>query len=71
MSQGPEQLLAECESARCQGQDFPTVWRTILRPNPLVMGLPGHEIQQGEARIVVRLTTGQRICSSLGGYTLT
>lgn len=66
----PDQLLAACESARSQGKDFPTVWRTILRPNPLVTGLPGHEIEHGEARIVVHLITGQKISAAIGGYTL-
>lgn len=65
-----DQLVAACEKARAAGVDFPTVWRTILRPNPLVIGLPNHEISKGEAQIVVSLRTGQKICSAVTGYTL-
>ncbi|MFT3728183.1 MAG: hypothetical protein QM759_10205 [Terricaulis sp.] len=70
MLQTPQQLLAACESARQEGKDFPTVWRTVLQRSPLVIGLPGHEIRDGEARIIISLTTGQQIGSSLAGYTL-
>lgn len=71
MSETPEQLIAACESARREGKDFPTVWRTILKPSQLVVGLPGHEIREGEARIVVSLTTGQSIYAARDRYTLT
>lgn len=61
-------LLHQCEQARGCGSDFPTIWRTILKVHPLVTGLPGHEVRDGEALIVVRLLTGQRLASSSSGF---
>ena len=64
------QLLRQCADAHAAGVDFPTVWNTILKRHPLVGGLPGHEIRGGEALIVVRLRTGQRLASSSLGFSL-
>ncbi|WP_395646688.1 hypothetical protein [Terricaulis sp.] len=64
------QLLAHCEAARRRGDDFPTIWHSILRGHPLVRGLPTHQIQDGEAVIVVRLMNGQSLHSSLRGFWL-
>lgn len=66
----PEGLVEACERARRAGKDFPTVWREILRPHPLVIGLPGHEVVDGEARILIALRTGQKIGSTIRGYFL-
>jgi len=70
MPKSPEQLVAACERARLEGKDFPTVWRTVLRPHPLVIGLPTHEASGGEARIVISLRTGNKIVSALTCYSL-
>lgn len=64
------ELLRQCEEARVAGRDFPTIWSTILKRHPLVKGLPGHEIREGEALIVVHLLTGQRLASATGGFLL-
>lgn len=61
-------LLHQCELARGRGSDFPTIWLTILKAHPLVTGLPGHEVRDGEALIVVRLLTGERLASSPHGF---
>lgn len=61
-------LLHQCELARGRGSDFPTIWLTILRTHPLVTGLPGHEVRNGEALIVVRLLTGEKLASSPLGF---
>lgn len=64
----PEGLLKVCEAAHRQGKDFPTVWNTILKHHPLVLGLPAHRVQEGMAQIVVRLSTGQRVIFCGSGY---
>jgi hypothetical protein len=69
MFETPE-LIAACEKARLEGKDFPTVWRTVLRPHPLVLGLPTHEVSGGEARILISLRTGQKVVSARDGYLL-
>lgn len=66
----PQQLLEACEQAHREGRDFPTIWRTILRPHRLVHGLPGHEVVDGDARIMISLTTGQKLLSSASGFAL-
>lgn len=66
----PERLLEACERAHRDGRDFPTIWRTILRPNRLVIGLPSHEIVDGEAHIVISLGTGHKILSHRRGFSL-
>jgi hypothetical protein len=70
MSTSAENLVALCERARLEGADFPTVWRRVLRPSPLVIGLPTHDIERGKTRIVVALKTGQKIISTLSAYAL-
>ncbi|ANP47302.1 hypothetical protein [Candidatus Viadribacter manganicus] len=66
----PRQLLDACERARRSGLDFPTIWRTLLRTSPLVIGLPGHEVVDGEAQIVISLSTGQQLLSAANGFSL-
>ena len=61
-------LLKRCEQAHSDGRDFPTIWHGILKPHPLVTGLPMHEIQDGKSFIVVRLLTGHRLASSPEGF---
>ena len=65
-----EDLLRVCEAAHSEGRDFPTVWNTLLKRHPLVIGLPTHEVTNGEARIVIRLITGQKLLSSARGFSL-
>lgn len=61
----PEDLLALCEAARNEGRDFPTIWTTILRGHPLVIGPPHHEMRDGEAIIVIPLLTRRMLLSSI------
>jgi hypothetical protein len=43
------------------GSDFPTVWQTILRGHPLILGMPEQRLEGGRAQLHVRLITGQRL----------
>ncbi|MBL8547845.1 MAG: hypothetical protein JNL81_15370 [Hyphomonadaceae bacterium] len=61
-------LLGQCEQARTAGRDFPTIWNTILKRHPLVRGLPGHEVRDGQALIVVQLFSGQKLACSTQGF---
>jgi hypothetical protein len=70
MPNSPEGLLGVCEAAHRKGTDFPTVWNTILKRHPLVIGLPTHRIVDGQAQIVVSLATGHHVVSTTGGYCL-
>lgn len=66
----PHLLLESCRRAQREGQDFPTIWRTILRPHRLVISLPSHEIINGEACIVIRLGNGRRLLSRVDSFDL-
>jgi hypothetical protein len=63
-------LLAQCERAHREGRDFPGIWTSILKAHPLVSGLPRHEIDKGEALILVALLTGEDLVSSRRGFWL-
>jgi hypothetical protein len=63
-----DDLLRACEAARQQGKDFPTIWTTILKNHPLVLGLPSHSVVNGEAKIVVSLIDGRRLLSTPQGF---
>lgn len=65
-----EELLTLCERGRADGLDFPTIWNLILKKHPLVNGLPGHKIKDGEVLIVVRLLNGRELLSSIRGFSL-
>lgn len=64
----PERLFEACERARREGKDFPTIWRLVLRPHSLVVGLPGHEIVDGRPAILINLRNGQTLVSTLDGF---
>lgn len=64
------ELLRQCEEAHAAGRDFPTIWNTLLKRHPLVPGIPGCEVRGGEAFIVVRLLSGQKLASSMRGFSL-
>jgi len=70
VSNVPHRLIQACESARCEGKDFPTIWRNVLRPHSLVVGLPRHEIVAGQAAILVNLRNGQTLISTVDGFSL-
>lgn len=64
-------LLKECTAAKQAGADFPTIWRTILKCHPLVMGPPVQRLEGREAVLEVCLINGRRIVLDQHGYRLT
>lgn len=62
------ELLRACEAAREEGADFPTVWDSILRRHPMVIGPPVQRIKGGEAMLEIPLITGQRLVHGAHGY---
>lgn len=70
MAVSPEELLGACERARREGNDFPTIWNTLLKHDPLVLGAPTHQVTDGVAQIVVALITGEKLLSSVRGFSL-
>jgi hypothetical protein len=56
-----EDLLAACIAAAGRGEDFPTVWETLLKVHPLVAYPPVQRLVDGRPRLNVILTSGERI----------
>ena len=54
-------LLQKCADAMGAGADFPTVWQTVLRQHPLVLGPPVQYMDGECAQLHIRLITGQRL----------
>jgi hypothetical protein len=63
-------LLEECTAAKEAGADFPTIWQTILKSHPLVMGPPVQRLEGREPVLEVSLINGQRIVLDQRGYRL-
>jgi len=63
-------LLNECTAAKEAGADFPTIWQTILKSHPLVMGPPIQRLEGEEAVLEISLINGQRIVLDQRGYRL-
>ncbi len=54
-------LVRRCIAARNSGASFPTIWRTVLQPDPLVGGLPKQTHSDGRVQMTVQLNTGERL----------
>lgn len=63
-------LVIECNAARGRGSDFPTIWRTLLKPNPYVAGLPLQDRDEGGPFLKIPLITGRFLISDTSGFRL-
>ncbi|KAB2876455.1 MAG: hypothetical protein F9K43_01145 [Bauldia sp.] len=61
MATPTEELLAACIDAARTGADFPTVWHSILRRHPIVVGSPVQRMDGTTAILEVPLLFGQRL----------
>lgn len=50
-----------CTELVQKGNDFPTVWKTVLKGNPLVDGIPHSKLETTRPLLEVRLITGERL----------
>ena len=54
--------LAElCTELVRNGNDFPTVWNTVLKSNTLVDGIPQSKLEGKRTVLEIRLVTGERL----------
>ena len=54
-------LVRECNSEREKRTDFPTIWVTILKPHPYVVGLPVQEKNEAGPVLKIPLLTGRSL----------
>jgi hypothetical protein len=56
-----DDLAQLCTELVRKGNDFPTVWNTVLKSSPLVDGPPHSEVQGTRPVLAIRLITGERL----------
>lgn len=70
MRESVNELVTACMAAHEAGADFPRIWREILSPNALVLGMPIQRLDGARTFLEVRLLTGQRLLCDTKGYAL-
>jgi hypothetical protein len=70
VSETARDLLQRCIAAAQAGADFPSVWGSILKGHPLVLGVPIQRMDGERPLLEVRLITGQRLVHGVGGFAL-
>ena len=66
MQDAARDLLTDCAEAMRQGADFPTVWNTVIKTHPSVMGPPVQHLDGDRAQLRVRLISGQLLVFDSG-----
>jgi hypothetical protein len=56
-----QDLAALCTELVRKGNDFPTVWATVLKGNALVDGIPQSKHEGERPVLEIRLITGERL----------
>lgn len=70
-SERAEDLLARCTAERQRGEDFPTIWNSMLRRHPLVLdGLPVQVTTDSGPMLKIQLANGQSLCFQNGAFSL-
>jgi len=64
------ELLEKCQAARANGLDFPTIWETIIRRDPLVIGLPTQVATRDGSALEIQLLSARKLVSSVDGFSL-
>jgi nucleoside permease NupC len=59
MTDTVSRLVRACNSERDKRTDFPTIWTTILKPHPFVVGLPVQERSESGPVLRIPLLTGR------------
>jgi hypothetical protein len=54
-------LARQCTELARKGEDFPTIWMTVLKINALVAGIPQSKTEGTRPVLEIRLLTGERL----------
>lgn len=57
-------LAVLCTELVRKGEDFPTVWATVLKGHALVNGIPESKLEGSRPVLEIKLITGERLCST-------
>jgi hypothetical protein len=58
LTMSPNELVQKCNEAMCLGVDFPTLWHTIIKPDPTVIGPPVQRLDGNRTYLEVPLLRG-------------
>ena len=61
LNERSQDLAALCTELVQKGEDFPTVWATVLKGNPLVDDIPRSKLEGGRTVLEIKLITGERL----------
>lgn len=61
MTDTVSKLVRACNFEREKRTDFPTIWMTILKPHPYVVGLPIQDKNESGPVLKIPLLTGRFI----------
>ena len=70
MFDSSSKLLALCVAARQDRNDFPSIWRDIIKGHPAVLGIPATVMIGGESVLAIPLITGQRLIFGTNGFSI-
>ena len=59
-------LARQCTELVRKGNDFPTVWSTLLRSHTLVEGLPRQRLERNRSLLDIPLITGEQLVFDVG-----
>lgn len=54
-------LARLCTDVVRKGDDFPTIWQTLLKGHPLVEGIPRQKLDGNRSILEISLITGERL----------
>lgn len=57
----PDDLVRKCNEALRLGVDFPTLWHTIIKPDPNVIGPPVQRLDGNRIYLEIALLRGDRL----------
>jgi hypothetical protein len=58
MSANSDDLVRNCSEAMRRGIDFPTLWHTVIKPHPTVVGVPVQRLDGNRTYLEIPLLRG-------------
>jgi hypothetical protein len=63
-------LVENCNEAMRSGVDFPTLWRTVIKPHPSVAGVPVQRLDGNRTYLEIPLLRGDWLIVDTDGRTV-
>jgi hypothetical protein len=63
-------LVQSCNHAMRGGVDFPTLWHTVIRPHPSVVGVPVQRLDGNRTYLEIPLLRGDWLVVDTDGRTV-